>query len=201
MCESEKSCDSLMVERTLFQVGDGGSIPTSPLQLKVERINVHLACKMNEEWHSRLPRIHWSNVARNTHYVCYGASYDYRWYAVGIWSSPVARLLDNKSILELRRLAICRDAPKNTASRMICVMVKLIRKRLPQITKLISYQDTAVHNGTIYKASGWRVGGILVCLVFFLKLFVQRRAPRLAKGAQGNICVYIRIRIACNLKC
>lgn len=34
-------------------------------------------------------------------------------------------------------------------------MVKLIRKRFPKITKLISYQDTAVHKGTIYKASGW----------------------------------------------
>jgi len=52
-------------------------------------------------------------------------------------------------------MAIADDAPKNTASRMIGVMRKIIKKTLPHITLLISYQDTEVHQGTIYKASGW----------------------------------------------
>ena len=30
-----------------------------------------------------------------------------------------------------------------------------IKKRFPSITRLISYQDTEVHQGTIYKAGGW----------------------------------------------
>ena len=42
---------------------------------------------------------------------------------------------------------------------MLSVMAKLIRTELPHVWKLISYQDTEVHNGTIYKASGWFVGG------------------------------------------
>jgi hypothetical protein len=152
-----KSGDSIKVTRSLFQGGDGGAIPTSPLQLKIEIIKPQLANFLNSKWHSRLPIIHWSNIVRNTHYICFGLSFDYRWYAVGIWSSPVAqnRFKDGKKILELRRLAICRNAPKNTATRMLSVMIKIIKKRFPDINRLISYQDTQVHSGTIYKAGNW----------------------------------------------
>jgi len=38
---------------------------------------------------------------------------------------------------------------------MIGWMAKDIRKRIPKVTRLISYQDTDVHAGTIYKAAGW----------------------------------------------
>lgn len=157
-----KTCgDSIKVSRSLFQVGEGGALPTSPLQLKIVEIKSQLACELNEKWHSRLPKIHWSNVVRNTHYVCYAAEYDYKYYAVGIWSSPVAqnRFPDGKKMLELRRLAICGDAPKNTATRIMSIMIKLIKKKFPEINRLISYQDTEVHSGTIYKAGGWKVGG------------------------------------------
>lgn len=156
-----KSGDSVRTTRSLFQMRDGGSIPTSPLQLRIVEIKPQLASELNEKWHSRLPRIHWSNITRNTHYICFAAEYDGRYYAVGIWSSPVAqnRFKDGKSILELRRLAICKDAPKNTATRMLAVMIKIIKKRFPEIKRLISYQDTEVHKGTIYKAGNWKIGG------------------------------------------
>jgi len=58
-------------------------------------------------------------------------------------------------MLELRRLALSERCPKNTASRVIAIMVKLIRKKFPEINRLISYQDCSEHTGTIYKASGW----------------------------------------------
>jgi hypothetical protein len=85
------------------------------------------------------------------------AEYDNIAYGSAIWSSPVAanRLKEGKTALELRRMAIADDAPKNTASRMIGVMRKIIKKEFPHITLLLSYQDTDVHQGTIYKASGW----------------------------------------------
>lgn len=147
-----------MVKQQTFQFVDGGSKPTSPLQLTIKEITPQLASVLNESWHSVLPRIEWSNITRNTHYVCYSAIYNHLSYAVGIWSSPVAqnRFKNGKSILELRRLAISPQAPKNTASWMIGIMVRLIRKRFPDIERLISYQDTEVHSGTIYKASGWK---------------------------------------------
>jgi len=136
--------------------------PSSPRQLEVEIINPKLACELNTRWHSRLPRIHWSNVVRNTHYICFGAKYNDRWYAVAIWSSPVAqnRFKDGKSILELRRFAISPESPKNTASRMMRIMISIIKNKFPDIKKLVSYQDTEVHKGTIYKASNWKVGAI-----------------------------------------
>ena len=149
--------DSIVATRSLFQTGDGGSIPTSPHQLEAIEISPVLASDMNKEWHSRLPDIDWSCVTRNTHYVCYGAYYLGRWYAVAIWSSPVAqnRFKNGREILELRRFAISSSAPKNTASWMIGVMRRMISKKFPDIRRLVSYQDVDTHKGTIYKASGW----------------------------------------------
>lgn len=150
--------DEARVALPLFQAEYGGSIPTSPLQLTIEKINVHLACELNKQWHSRLPKIHWSNVVRNTRYVCFGAIYKNIYYAVAIWSSPVNqnRFKNGGDILELRRLAISPEAPRNTATRMLMVMRKIVKKIFPNIKRLISYQDTDVHNGTIYKADNWK---------------------------------------------
>jgi hypothetical protein len=91
----------------------------------------------------------------------YGASFGNRFYAVAMWSLPIAanRLRDGYNILELRRFAISPDAPKNTASFMLSRMRKAIRKEMPEIKRLISYQDTVAHDGTIYKAAGWIARG------------------------------------------
>ena len=93
--------DSVRDAHPLFQAESGGAVPTSALDLKVVEINIHLACQLNNVWHSRLPIIRWSNVVRNTHYICYGAGFDGKWYAVGIWSTPIAanRLKDGKKNL------------------------------------------------------------------------------------------------------
>ncbi|MBT9175689.1 MAG: hypothetical protein DDT22_01373 [candidate division WS2 bacterium] len=117
----------------------------TPKLLTCFEIDVIRACNLNKRWHSCLPEIHWSNVARNKHYICYGASYNNVVYAVAIWSSP----------FELRRLAISPEAPKYTATWMLGKMIKDIRKRFPEIIKLISYQDIEVHKGTIYMAGNW----------------------------------------------
>lgn len=142
----------------LFQAEYGGSKPTSALQLKISKCDVHLACKLNGMWHSRFPRIEWSNVVRNQYSACYVAECANLYYAVAIWSSPVAanRLKNGDTALELRRMAIAPDAPDNTASRMLKIMRLMVAKQMPHITVLLSYQDTEVHKGTIYKASGWK---------------------------------------------
>ena len=90
--------------------------------------------------------------------MCFAAEHAGLFYAVAIWSSPIAenRLQDGERLLELRRMAISGDAPKNTASRMLRIMTALLRKEWPELVGLISYQDTEVHRGTIYKAAGWR---------------------------------------------
>lgn len=150
--------DSVNETYLTFQLEDGGSIPTSPLQFSFEEIKAKIACDLNAKWHSRFPNIHYSNVVRNKRYICYAAKFDGNYFAVAIWSSPIAgnRLKDGWLLLELRRMAIAPNAPKNTASRMISFMTKDIKKRFPEIIRLISYQDTEAHFGTIYKASNWK---------------------------------------------
>jgi len=127
----------------------------------IKESKAQISCLLNELWHSRLPQIHWSNVVRNTHYVCYVFYYEEAIIGVGIWSSPVAqnRMKDGKKTLELRRLALCKISPKNTASFVISQMIKKIKVKFPEIIKLVSYQDNEVHLGTIYKASNWKEYG------------------------------------------
>lgn len=142
--------DSARVARPLYQAEYGGSIPTSPLQFTFYPIERETMETLNRLWHSRLPDFNTATPCS----IYYGAEFDGIYYAVAAWSPPVARMLPVKW-LELRRLAISEDAPKNTASRMIGWMTKDVIKRFPNVTRLISYQDTDFHTGTIYKASGW----------------------------------------------
>lgn len=140
----------------LFQAEGGGSIPTSALQLRFEVIDRYTMEALNRKWHSRLPRL--STACPCPAY--YGAEFDGIWYAVAAWSHPISPQVD-QTWMELRRFAIAEDAPKNTASRMLSWMVRDIRKRFPAVPRLVSYQDTAVHAGTIYKASGWECCGVV----------------------------------------
>jgi len=142
--------DDARVAYPLFQAEYGGSTPTSALQLKVAKMPSRMAMALNRKWHSRLPEI-----GNGMQCVAYGATCSNVWYAVALWSAPVARLLNGKGLLELRRMAIADDAPKNTGSRMLRIMAMLIKRERPDVLALMSYQDTDVHTGTIYKAAGW----------------------------------------------
>lgn len=145
------SADDARVACPLFQAEYGGSKPTSALQLRFNPVSESVFKRLNESWHSRLPRI------GNSHFrVCYAAEGNNVFYAVASWSNPVARLLPQRTWLELRRFAIAPDAPRFTASRMLGWMRRDILKRFPEVERLISYQDLDKHTGTIYKASGWR---------------------------------------------
>lgn len=125
--------------------------------MNLRDIGVRHAMRFNEQWHSRLPQTVEGNLLRNKYAVFYGAEYQDHCFASAIWTDPVAnnRLSKDFVWLELRRLAIAPDAPKFTATWMISKMVKDIRKRFPAVTRLVSYQDTGVHTGTIYAASNW----------------------------------------------
>lgn len=147
------------IQEPLFWDGNF-DIPASPKCLRLDVIKPQFAVQLNEIWHSRLPKIHWSNVVRNRYYVCYGASYMGIWVACAIWSSPVNQSYDLESTLELRRMAISQLCPKNTATNLIGRMIKDIEIKFPLVTKLISYQDTEYHHGTIYKASNWYIDGV-----------------------------------------
>jgi hypothetical protein len=131
---------------------------TSPKQMHIEVITPELASGLNASWHSRLPRIHPSNIHRNRHRICFAFIHDGTVHGCAIWSSPVAanRFKDATRMLELRRMALADTCPRNTATRMLKLMRQHIAQVLPDIEVLISYQDTEVHHGTIYKADNWQ---------------------------------------------
>jgi hypothetical protein len=171
------SADDARVAYPLFQEEYGGANPTSALQLNITRIATNTAVLLNKLWHSRLP-----NIGNDFCCFAYGAEYSNKYYAVALWSNPVAanRLKDGDRILELRRMAISPDAPKNTASRMLRIMRMDIVKTRPDIIRLISYQDTEVHTGTIYKASGWIARGYSEGMSWSNKYMVRNKEQTLA---------------------
>ncbi len=152
----ESKPESIRVVHPLFACESDGHIPASPLDMEFGEISVNLAISLNELWHSVLPKTVKSNLLRNKHKVFYAMFYRNIYYASAIWTSPVAgNRLKEKTCLELRRLTIANNAPKNTASRMLKLMRIDIQKQFSDITRLISYQSLEHHHGTIYKASNW----------------------------------------------
>lgn len=161
---SEIRVDGATAAYSLFnQAREGGSIPTSTLQLFMEEISMRDACALNKRWHSMLPRTDLGNMLCGNMSVAYAAGFEGRWYAVALFSQPIiyAVAKDGKTI-ELRRLAICKDAPKNTASRMLAVCCRLAKKKYPFLEKVVSYLAVDVHAGTIYRAAGWIPVGKIV---------------------------------------
>ena len=136
-------------------------------EIEIQETRAQIACMLNELWHSKLPKIHWSNFVRNKHYVCYAIKYKQAIIGGAIWSSPVAanRFKDGDKLLELRRLALSDVCPRNTASFVISSMIKDIKVRFPELIRLVSYQDTEAHLGTIYKASNWTAAPIQTSLL------------------------------------
>lgn len=148
--------EGVRVAYPLFQAGGGGSTPTSALQLIFRVIDIREAKPLNSLWHSRLPRLGDPNSIFKAG-VCFGADFGGVWYAVAVWSRPVARLLPSDgSVLELRRLAVAPDAPRNTPTRMLGWMARWIARERPAVVRLVSYQDTEAHTGGIYRGAGWR---------------------------------------------
>lgn len=161
-CYRFRGGDGAMVAHPLFHGGDGGPIPTSPLSFQFVEVPMRIARRMNAQWHSMLPRTDLGNLLCGNMSVAYGAEYVSWYYAVAILSQPIVRSVADGETIELRRLAICREAPSNTASRMLAVVRRLVRTKFPHLKRMVSYLAVDVHEGTIYKASGWRPVGKVV---------------------------------------
>ncbi len=111
-----------------------------------------VAVDLCRKWHSRLP----NTQAGPWQFAFSAARPDGSIVAVALWNNPSARTLPGHW-LELRRMACSPEAPRNTASRFLAWMARYFAQGHRHREKLISYQDTAVHSGTMYKAAGWEV--------------------------------------------
>lgn len=151
---------SAVAAHPLFQAGRGGAIPTSTLQFEIVEIPMRRAAELNRRWHSLLPRTDLGNLLCGNMSVAFAAEFEEMYFAVAIWSQPIIRQIAAKGdIIELRRMAISDDAPKNTASRMLAVMCRLVVAKYPFVKRAVSYQAIDVHAGTMYRAAGWQVVG------------------------------------------
>ena len=63
--------------------------------------------------------------------------------------------------LELNRMAFSEALPRNSESRAIAIAIKMIKKKYPHIEWILSFSDaTQCGDGTIYRASGFKLCGI-----------------------------------------
>ena len=145
---------------TLFESPHSSEPPTSPRQFKFIEIPMREACSLNKKWHSMLPRTDLGNMLCGNTSAAYAAVYDCRYYAVAMFSQPIIRAIAKDGVtIELRRLAICDEAPRNTATRMLSSCCKMVKLKYPQMKRAVSYLAVDVHCGTIYKAANWQPVG------------------------------------------
>lgn len=103
------------------------------------------------DWHSRLP-----NPLPGFKVAFLVSAPNLAPVAVATWGRPIARMEDQETTLELTRQAHGPTAPRNTGTWMLGKMRRWIRENMPEIVRLISYQDADYHQGTIYKADNWK---------------------------------------------
>ena len=152
-----------MAEQLTFQFEDGGSIPTSPLQLILKRISKHEALECMKKWHylgdkNFIASYNFGVFYTNILYGCISFGPPSAWETVyGIFKNK-----DQHDIFEIKRLALSNELPKNSESRVIAIAIKLL-KRITKIKAIITYADSRVgHTGIIYRASGFKYLGLTV---------------------------------------
>lgn len=138
------------------------SLPIHCGDMDVLEMGMRQAAELNRKWHSMLPRTDLGNLLCGSTSVAYGALHQDVWYATAIWTQPIIQAMCDGHTIELRRFAIDEYAPRNTASWMLARMRKMLKAKWPHLRRLISYLAVDVHDGTIYKASGWQPIGKIV---------------------------------------
>jgi len=118
---------------------------------------------------------HYSNKYVMNSVLHFGAFLENQLHGVMSFGNPIDKrnVLDfvetsNKSynekwneMLELNRMAFDDYLPKNSESRSIAIALKMIKKQAPHIKWILSFADgTQCGDGTIYRASGFKLCGI-----------------------------------------
>lgn len=150
------SGDGVLETHQLFQVEDGGAIPTSPHQLFFREINYQTAMGFVKK-HHYLHRVAPTSVA-------YGAYFDNRLVGVCTIGKPASHTLikgvageeNADRVFELNRLCLLDEIPKNSESRFL----GWVLREVPRDWILVSYADTDFgHEGIVYRATNWKYVG------------------------------------------
>lgn len=125
-----------------------------------------------------LPSTRANNFIRNNHYskkivpnskFHFGIFYNNKLEGVLQYGNPMDKnktigLVKNtkwNNFIELNRMALTDNLPKNAESRSIAITIKLLKKYAPHLDWILTYADgTQCGDGTIYRASGFLLTGI-----------------------------------------
>lgn len=149
-----------MATQETFQFLDGGSIPTSPLQLSTLRVELATRNEIKnfiEKWHysksiNGLRSSYCFKLVSNSEII--GAAIFGKFAMANQWKR-FAEAEDD--VIELRRLCCKDDTPKNTESFFIAYMLRWLKKHTA-IKCVVSYADAEYgHTGVIYKASNFKL--------------------------------------------
>ena len=165
MTDSTLRVDSTTVSAPGFQLGDGGSTPTSTLHLDKTQYEVR-DCPLRDG-QNMVAQHHYARGGSNTAVYMHGL-YERatdRLVAVAWWLPPTRVACESvnktewKRVLSLTRLVCLPDAPKNSPSFLLAHSTRLIR-RDKRFVSLVTYADESQgHTGQIYRAANWTYVG------------------------------------------
>ena len=123
----------------------------------------------SKDAHAFVRRHHYSGKSVQNSQLHLGAFMGLRLVGVAQFGPPMDRskliglVRDTpwNSMLELNRLAMVEDTPRNTESRFLSVCFRLIRRNAPHVQWCVSFADaTQCGDGVIYRAAGFVLTGI-----------------------------------------
>ncbi len=144
-----------MVEQQTNQFDNGGSIPTSPLQLRVKECRFKDIRHIFEQFHYKGGHMGGGIT------LCLGAYYQSNCLAGVVIGKPRhnKKYSAQCECVEIRRMACVDELPKNSESWLLSKTIWWLKNHTT-IDRVISYSDQSVgHKGTIYKASNFKLIG------------------------------------------
>ena len=152
-----------MVEQLAFQLGEGGSIPTSPLQFNFRSVSVQMANNLFVKHHYAHRAV---PISESFGVFKIGGLQDFLG-AISFGKPASPRVTEGccgkenaGKVYELNRLWLSDECPKYTESRFIGWSLRELKKLHPNWI-LVSYADTEqAHKGTIYRATNWIYTGL-----------------------------------------
>ena len=173
--------DSSTAEQLSFQIEEGGSIPTSSLQIfnfKIRKISFDMAKKFVKEHH-------YTGSIKGS--ITYGLFNNYQLIGVCAFATPssenvcasVFGVEHKRSVTELHRLVLLDCVPKNSESWFLSRVLKILKKDRPFYNAVLSFADpNEGHRGIIYQATNAIYTGTSNKSTFYLDQNGRLKHPR-----------------------
>lgn len=140
------------MKNDLFQQVDGGPLPTSPLQCLINICDFEHIRNIFDRFHYK--KAHMGGGIS----FCMSLNFKNRVLGGAVIGLP-RHMKKYKNLLEIRRMALIDEAPKNCESYFLSKILWWIKKN-KLASGVISYSDMSVgHVGTIYKAANFKLVG------------------------------------------